>query len=261
MRREWDPEDLIACWTLVDEDWGLVGNKTGATRLGFALLLKYFELDARFPRHAGEVPWAAVGYVAEQVKVDPGRFAEYAWSGRTIEYHRAQIREALGFRETTREDEERLTAWLAQEVCPAELSDERLREAVLARCRADRIEPAGRVDRILGSARASFERGFTRAITGRVSESAARRLEQLVGDDSGDGLLGGGVSFLTELKADPARLGLETMLKEIAKLERVRSVCRQICSPTPRRGCWRHGVREPRTCTPPTSGARRGRSD
>ncbi len=23
MRREWDPEDLIACWTLVDDDWAL----------------------------------------------------------------------------------------------------------------------------------------------------------------------------------------------------------------------------------------------
>jgi Domain of unknown function (DUF4158) len=161
MRREWDLEDLIACWTLVGDDWALVGNKAGATRLGFALMLKYFELDARFPRHAGDVPRAAVDYVAEQVKVDPGLFAEYAWSGRTIEYHRAQIREALDFRESTRDDEERLVSWLADEVCPIELSEDRLREAVLARCRADRIEPPGRIDRILGSARASFERQFT----------------------------------------------------------------------------------------------------
>lgn len=62
-----------------------MGNKTAAMRLGFALLLKYFELDARFPRPAGAVPRVAVDYVAERVKVDPGLFAEYAWSGRTIE--------------------------------------------------------------------------------------------------------------------------------------------------------------------------------
>jgi hypothetical protein len=224
MRREWDPEDLIAYWTLLGDDWARVGNKTGATRLGFALLLKYFELDARFPRHAGDVPKAAVDYMAEQVKVDARLFAEYAWSGRTIEYHRAQIREALGFRESTREDEERLAAWLAQEVCPVELGEERLREAVLARCRAERIEPAGRIDRILGAAQASFERQFTATIAGRITEAAAERLEQLVGDESTDGVQGGGVSFLTELKADPGQLGLETMLKEIAKLERVRTI-------------------------------------
>jgi hypothetical protein len=201
MRREWDPEDLIACWTLVGGDWGLVDNKTGATRLGFALLLKYFEVDAGFPRHAGDVPRAAVDYMADQVKVDPRLFADYAWSGRTIEYHRAQIREALGFRESTREDEERLAAWLAREVCPVEFGDERLREAVLARCRADRIEPAGRIDRILGSARPSFERLFSATIASRVSDSSAERLEQLASDDSPDGAQGGGVSFLAELKA------------------------------------------------------------
>ena len=60
MRREWEPEDLIACWTLLDGDRPLIANKRGPTRLGFALMLKFFELEARFPRHAGEIPPAAV---------------------------------------------------------------------------------------------------------------------------------------------------------------------------------------------------------
>lgn len=34
MRRDWEPEDLIATWTLLDGGWELVANKTGATRLG-----------------------------------------------------------------------------------------------------------------------------------------------------------------------------------------------------------------------------------
>ncbi len=63
MRREWEPEDLVAAWTLVDPDWVLISNKTGATRLGFALLLKFFEIEARFPRSAADVPASAVtGY-------------------------------------------------------------------------------------------------------------------------------------------------------------------------------------------------------
>src|SRR5206468_7127582 len=96
------------------------------------------------------------------------------------------IRETLGFRESSGEDEEKLAGWLAEEVCPVELGDERLREAVLARCRADRIEPPGasRIERILGSARASFERQFTTTIAracfgvhGRASGAAGRRRE------------------------------------------------------------------------------------
>ena len=35
MRREWEPEDLVACWTLVEHDEReLVAYKRGATRLG-----------------------------------------------------------------------------------------------------------------------------------------------------------------------------------------------------------------------------------
>lgn len=141
MRREWDPEDLISCWTLIDADWKLIGNKTGSTRLGFALSLKFFELEARFPRHIGEIPPAAGEYVASQLNAEPEMLADYRFSGRTFEYHRAQIRRAFGFREGTVEDEETLARGLAEEVCPVELRDERLREALLARYRAEKLEP------------------------------------------------------------------------------------------------------------------------
>src|SRR5690606_27427371 len=153
MQMEWSDEELVASWTLVGEDWSLVGNKTGATRLGFAVLLKFFEIEARFSRSASEVPTAAVVYLAEQLKVDPEVFTGYEWSGRTIEYHRAQVRAAFGFREFTRGDEDKLAGWLAEEVCPVELREEQLRTALLVRCRTERIEPPGRIDRIVGSAR------------------------------------------------------------------------------------------------------------
>lgn len=159
MRREWEPEELIEAWTLLDGDWRLVGNKTGATRLGFALILKFFAIEARFPRHAGEVPKAAVDYVAGQVKVDPARLGEYDWSGRSIERHRAQIREALGFREATREDEESLIEWLAAEICPVVLTDDGVRAAMLARCRKLSIEPPGRLERIVGGPDPDSTRG------------------------------------------------------------------------------------------------------
>lgn len=114
MRREWEPEELIACWTLLDADRNLLANKSGATRLGFVALLKFFELEGRFPRHHAEVPPAAVSYLASQVGVEPGLFEDYSFEGRTVEYHRAQVRAALGFREATRADEEDLASWLAE---------------------------------------------------------------------------------------------------------------------------------------------------
>lgn len=220
MRQEWEPEELVACWTLLEDDWRLVGNKRGPTRLGFAVVLKFFEQEARFPRHAGEVPTAAVVYAADQVKVDPGEFGSYDFSGRTVKYHRAQIREAFGFREATRADEDRLSGWLAEEVCPVELDDERIREALLARCRAEKIEPPGRAGRIVGAARSAFEHGFCERTVSRLSEEAVSSLEELVATDEPEG----GADVFSGLKADPGPLGLETLLREIGKLERVQEI-------------------------------------
>lgn len=46
-----------------------------------------------------------MAYVARLVKVPTADLAKYFLSGPTDEYHRAQVREALGFRPATLEDE------------------------------------------------------------------------------------------------------------------------------------------------------------
>jgi Domain of unknown function (DUF4158) len=99
MKREWTPEELIDCWTLGEADWRLVANKTGATRLGFAVLLKFFELEARFPRHAGEVPRAAVDYVAGQVTIHPDHHASAKVANRAGLQPTGHFRDHKGLRE------------------------------------------------------------------------------------------------------------------------------------------------------------------
>ena len=70
MKRTWDIEELIEHFTLVPPELELLGNKTGATRLGFALLLKCFQLEGRFPTARHEIPRSVVDYVAHQLKLD-----------------------------------------------------------------------------------------------------------------------------------------------------------------------------------------------
>ncbi|MGV9785305.1 DUF4158 domain-containing protein [Nocardia farcinica] len=53
----------------------------------------------------------AVAYMARQVGVERTDIAFSDWSGRTIEYHRARIRRALGFRECSIADADALTWW------------------------------------------------------------------------------------------------------------------------------------------------------
>ncbi len=47
---------LIACRTLVDRNRPLVANLRRPTRLGLALMLKFFELEARFPTPRAAAP-------------------------------------------------------------------------------------------------------------------------------------------------------------------------------------------------------------
>jgi hypothetical protein len=122
MKRVWTTDELVDHWTLGPADLSLLANKTGATRLGFALLLKYFQLDGRFPQHPRDVPLAAIVHVARQLDLPAEVYLQYRSEGRTIEYHRVQIREALGFHPATDHDRRRLIDWLQAEMLPQERS-------------------------------------------------------------------------------------------------------------------------------------------
>lgn len=230
MRREWNLDDLIESWSLADGDRKLVGNKYGHTRLGFALVLKFFEIEARFPQRHFEFPAAVVEFVAKQVKVAAGEFTQYQFTGRNFENHVAQIRAQFGFREFTRADEDKMITWLAGEVCPSELIEARQREAVVARCRAEHIEPPGRMDRIVSSANTISDSEFVASTVDklRAKPGTVDAVMSIIAprheDNEHDAADSAQRSFFTELKADPGKLGLETLLAEITKLQRVRAV-------------------------------------
>jgi len=81
MKRQWETEELVEHWTLDVEDRTLLDNKTGATRLGFAVLLKFFRREGRFPQHKNEVPALVITYLATQVGVDATAYMQYAQAG------------------------------------------------------------------------------------------------------------------------------------------------------------------------------------
>src|SRR5262249_30292720 len=116
VKYDWTADELIEHRTLLPGEKALLANKTGPTRLGFAVLLKFFQHEGCFPQGPQEVPAVIVDFLARQVGVAPSEWPRYRWQGRTIEYQRAQIRKRLGFREATVEDAAALSAWLCDHV-------------------------------------------------------------------------------------------------------------------------------------------------
>jgi len=46
MKRDWQADQLAEQWTLLAGEREVLANKSGATRLGFAVLLKFFQCEA-----------------------------------------------------------------------------------------------------------------------------------------------------------------------------------------------------------------------
>jgi hypothetical protein len=188
MKRQWTRDELAEHWALTPKELELLANKTGATRLGFAVLLKAFVFEGRFPRQKHDVPGVVMVHVANQVNVAADLYPRYEWSGRTIEYHRAQIREFLGFREATVHDGAELVTWLAERVLPQEPREDHVCEALFERCRALRIEPpsAGRIDRLVRSAFHSFEERWCALALEQLGTARQRALDDLLVTGSAD---------------------------------------------------------------------------
>src|SRR5712692_8406724 len=110
---------------------------------------------------------------------DPGIQYEprqYDWQGRTIKYHRAQIRTHCGFREATVRDLRELATWLSEQVPTYDDHTEPLKVAAYQRLRELRIEPpsAERMQRVLRSAIRSCELQFCSTTLQRLDRKSTR---------------------------------------------------------------------------------------
>lgn len=224
MKRVWTDEDLGDSWRIWPQEEPLVQAKRGKTRLGFALLLKSFQLEGRFPEAPDDIPAPALAFVAAQLEADPAELADYPWTGRTLERHRAEIREWCGFREITLQDQEALKGWLVREIIPQEHRPERLLETLFDRCRDLRIEPptADRSQLLLSSALQAHETSFTGNIFRGMNRNGLERLDALLkiqpSDEEPEW------TPWQALKVDPGKAGVESVKATASRLREVKAV-------------------------------------
>ena len=225
MKRNLNEEDLTADWHILPNEHELVLNKRDTTRLGFVLLLKFFQLEGRFPAEPHEIPVEVVRFVALQVGVDPNAWEKYPWKGRSGEYHRASIRAYLGFREATVADEEALETWLVEEILNHEHRMDRLRETVLDRCRKLHIEPPTqeRIRRILRSAIQNHEIRFCENIFRQLDSAMVSKLDSLLEVDT-DKKGEGGWTQWQAIKEEPGKAGLNSVKEAASRLRLLRKV-------------------------------------
>jgi hypothetical protein len=180
--------------------------------------------------------------------VSASAYAAYDWSGRSIKYHRQQVRAFFGFREVTLVDEADLVEWLAAQRLAADMHVDGMTDLAYARLRELAIEPPppDRMNRLVRTALQTAEDRFVQIVLRHLPADVQAHLDALLlpppsdaPDAHGNGvpaspeMAASAVSsaFATapsvswyHLKADPGPVSLESLRFEISKLQRLRAV-------------------------------------
>jgi len=238
MKRTWSVDELTDQWTLLPDELVLVNqSKTDHNRLGFAILLKYFQVDGKFPNHQPDVPPAVIEHISKQLGIPSAVYTHYDWQGRMVKNHRALVRQFLGVRECTARDGNEVMAWLKEQVLPHNHQFEPLLEAVYQRYRELRIEPPvpKHLERLISSALHTYTEDFCAHIEKRIPPATRVRLDAILSTSEKTAITGvadatdadaakPGRSVFYELKTSPGAVNAESLLTEIAKLQRIREL-------------------------------------
>ena len=135
MKHFWTEEDLIEHFTISDEERKLLSKKPSSGKVAFAVLLKFYQYEGRFPSRKVEVPKSVASYIARQTGFSFTDFDRYDWQGRTIKRYRTQIRKFLGFSKWSRRYSNPLIEWLLAKILPEEFKEEQLKETALKHLR------------------------------------------------------------------------------------------------------------------------------
>jgi hypothetical protein len=230
MKRNWELDDLIDHFTIMPNEMTLMGNKTGVTRLGFAVLLKFFQLEKRFPYAKNEIPKDVVSYIAKQLQLIGVKFEDYDLNSRTHYYHKEQIREFLGFREVTAEDANNLTEWLSKYVFYHDAEFKIIKEEAYKRLIELHIEPptVDRIDRIVKTSINIYEDQFFTETYSQLSSDSINQIDGLIdnlmiyNESELDENVDEGVISFNDLRSDPGNIGVDSFFKEVAKLQTIK---------------------------------------
>lgn len=156
-------------------------------------------------------------HVASQIGAEAGEVAFYDWQGRSAKRNRSEIRRATGVSGSARwPGGDKITLWLAEDVCAEERSFERVRDRMLKRCRSERIVRAG-----LSRA----EEQMMARVGQRLRAEMLERVNTLVAqadDDPEQGQAGQeDTEVFARVKDAPGSVSLNTLLDDTAKLEAV----------------------------------------
>jgi hypothetical protein len=229
MKQQWSSQELIDHWTLTQIEIALAQSisKNDYNQLGYALMLKYFQREGKFPQRKQDIPGQIIMHIAQQLRVQESAYTSYNWTGRTQKRHRSHIRSFLGFRISTAADAIGITAWLSSHALLGENRQfDRLKEVVYERYQDLKIEPPEpkSIDRLIRSAVRTADEQFYTTTMDKLSPVTRVKLDALLNPTTLPDGTTDNTSILQQLRSDAGACKLNSVLAEIEKLKQIRAL-------------------------------------
>lgn len=220
MKLHWTDTELREMWTICQAERKLIDKKTGYTRLGCAVLLKCFQIDGRFPDGPAEIPMRLIKHIAEQVEVPAETWTNYPWSGRSLGYHRAEIREFCGFAEMSLLEMGNMKRWMIADVIPNEHREDRILDIFRQKCQQSRLEPptSDQAIRTIRSAIATHDRRFQKRFMIRFDAATLASMDALlvpIPATAGDIEM----TLWQQIKGEPGSASVDSMISAGQRLD------------------------------------------
>lgn len=214
MKRNWNKDELDEFFTIDSYELKLILNKREEhNRLVFALLLKFFQYESKFPINKFEIPKTVINHISEQLNTKESCYLNYEWNNRTYFLHKSEIRNFLGFKEFSTNDFDEIKNWLITEILIHEHKIPYLKEKIYEKLKELKIEaPTNeRINRLINSAIRNYEENFFETTFTNLSKHSCNKLDELININS--------EVSIQILKESTGNVSLKTFLKEIKKLK------------------------------------------
>ena len=161
-------------------------KNTDRNKLGFAALLKYFQLEGHYPKHIKYIDSLMLNCIANQLNVPASCADDFDWEGRSTKRFRKEIRNLFGYKKSSVNDINKLKAWLIKEIFPNGVKKSQLMDYAYKYFRQERIEPftSNELERHISSAHRIFEQQLFHSIYDELSGDTKSVMDSLLTDEA-----------------------------------------------------------------------------
>ncbi|WP_244306156.1 DUF4158 domain-containing protein [Bacillus cereus] len=228
MKQHWNLDREITSFILSSEELKLVNARYKLTRIGFAALLKYFQLFHQFPTKKSQIQSDMLHFLSKQLNLSLNSYHTYILDSKTARKHKQEILDFFGFKEEQDEDREFIRTWLYNRIYEYNLDATLLGKQLYIKYRTEKIvaPPEWQINQLVQQLIFQREQDFYQETYNKLSASTLKKIDDLLDywghlENQENGSNEDETSEITfrKLTMGPGRLSQATLFTELDKLK------------------------------------------